>query len=195
MNNVDNRDPSSIFQPCAPALTAPTFLVCTPQPLISIIPALNLPFLFWDNTSLVVSRSKLTYSFPIVPGIFNVSGCGGPGIDPNTGESVSVVGCPTIGGANITVVGVNFIKFTAQVGNYPCIDLSKWAFAEANNFTTFICQLPQGMGERLALSVRCPMLHFVEVYVCMCVCVYVRERELEKKKSKTERKTEKERLR
>jgi hypothetical protein len=155
---------SQLFLTCGIKLVADSWVVCVPQTTPPLVTerAINLPFSVWDPSSLAVYRSRVFYSFPNKPEVYNISGCAGPKLDVSINPSVLVFAsnCPTKGGAKITVVGKNFIPpFSASVytprGSTLCpLDPANLNMARDTNFTQFVCILPQLTGERLLLQVR-----------------------------------------
>ena len=149
--------------PCALQQYATTWLICTPLPLTSfnVTASLVMNDLFlslWDPSALVVARSLVTYSYPIVPVIFSVSGCGPPSNDTSSGvpQFVWTSDCPTLGNVTITLSGQFFAPlFSVSVNSkYPCVDpVTLLTTITITDPTTAECILPQATGTTLPLQI------------------------------------------
>ena len=129
------------------------WLICTPDALSAGRTAANLNFNVWDPSALVVAASANAYSYPYTISVARFSGCQPAGAD-SSGVGVSAPFCPTVGGASMTVVGVNLQPpLTVYVGQF-LVPVTRIAVTDPDNFTSFEFALPAGSGLQLPLSVR-----------------------------------------
>jgi hypothetical protein len=121
---------------------------------------LDAPFVLWDPSSLVVSRSLLsTYSYPATPFLLSIRGCDGSGVDIDSkGVVVMTRNCPTAGNVMITISGINLIPpLQVMVGSFTVdqTSIGSLVFSNASNssFASFTCALPPGTGSALTVQV------------------------------------------
>jgi hypothetical protein len=155
--------PAKVLSPCivnqygpagAGASAVPArWLICTPDALLAGRTAANLKFNVWDPSALVVAASADAYSYPYTISVAQFSGCRPAGAD-SSGVWVSAPFCPTVGGASMTVVGVNLQPpLTVYVGQF-LVPVTRIVVTDPDNFTSFEFALPAGSGLQLPLSVK-----------------------------------------
>ena len=157
---------SDLYFPCTIQQYASSWVQC----LTTLLPpsaglVLNAPFVLWDPSSLVVSRSLLsTYSYPATPFLLSIRGCDGPGVDSDSkGVVVITRNCPTAGNVVITISGINLIPpLQVMVGSFA-VDQSSIGpllFSNVSNSSSasFTCVLPPGTGLALTVQVCVPVL-------------------------------------
>ena len=138
-----------------PLYTSPGFVVCNP-PVGPKDEDARLPVTLWDSSSLTVARSRITYSYPTKAEIYNITGCLGSDYDSTKKKFLIVQGCPTVGGFALTVTGKRFRpddqNFKARFRDISCTVRNSTALLLATNRTQFVCNMPEGSGERLPLT-------------------------------------------
>ena len=116
--------------------------------------------MFWDVTTQVVAVTNMVYNFPIVPLVYNVTGCSGPNQDADVSELVQAVNCPTIGGPIIVLTGLNFVNDLYQlkvvIGGSSDLTLDGSRLTVSADAKTLKFALPPGSGT--ALSIQVPYL-------------------------------------
>jgi hypothetical protein len=171
---ISSNSSSELYFPCDVQQYASSWVQC----MTTLLPSsaglvLNAPFVLWDPSSLVVSRSMLsTYSYPATPLLLSFRGCDGPGVDADSkGVVVMTRNCPTAGNVLITISGINLIPpLQVMVGSFAVDQSSIGPLFHSNisnsSSSSFTCVLPPGTGSILTVQV---CLNAVFIFV---ICSY-----------------------
>ncbi len=127
----------------------------------------NIPFAFWDIASnVVVPARNLRYSYPVVPQMFNVTGCASGNLDDDWPVFVQTVNCPTAGNVNLSISAAYMtLPLTVQIGGVTIttpIDLR----GDNISLTLYIL-LPPGTGQGLTIQV----LHIIMKWLMFVECI------------------------